>query len=378
MDRRKLFTALLTAGVLILLTPLVLVFVRSPGPQPDPIAAELFPFQDALTNKWGYLDMQGDVVIPAVFVWAGDFRHGRGLAEAMIPDESGSGEKRVAGYIDTDFKQHGDWAIAPRFELADEQDVAARAFFDGLAAARGPEGKWGYIDTDGGWAIEPRFEASEQLPGWRPCGDFHDGLAWFVEVRIKVRNALDADGHRINDDQGDPVTERYPVVQYGYINLKGDIVIPASLTVAQDFGQGLAAVRYRFDDNWGFIDRTENKVITAQFTAVGRFSEDLCPARDEDDLWGYIDTKGKWVIEPRFAEAREFSQGLAPARMPDERWGYINAQGSFIIYPQFDDDPRTGMYNDPKPFDGGLARVLINDSPCYINTDGDVVWPKDE
>lgn len=372
MDRRKLKTGLITAGVLLLITPLTLRLLGFGATEGLPEEAAYFPVQDTDTGKWGFIDAAGEPLTPVVFDWAGDFRHGRGLAQATVNG------RPVMGYIDATFEQEGDWAIAPRFTLADAGDVAARGFFDGLAAARDDEGRWGYIDTDGAWAIEPEHEGVEQLPGLVPCGDFSDGLAWILIAEPAVRNQLDERGELARDADGDVIDETYLKMRYGYINRRGDRVISPMYQQAQDFGEGLGGVVFTGSEGWGFIDRKGKRAISPQFEGVGRFAQGLCPAK-ENGLWGYIDPEGEWVIEPIFAEAREFSiDGLAPARRPHEPWGYINRRGAFDISPRFDDDERPGMYNDPKPFENGVARVLINGTVHYIDTDGKPVWPRDE
>ncbi|MEM9414734.1 MAG: WG repeat-containing protein [Planctomycetota bacterium] len=369
MKRRKLITGLVTAGALLLLTPLtlrLLGFGATPGLEAQ---AEYFPVQDAETGKWGFIDSKGDALTPPVFDWAGDFRHGRGLTQVTLAGQP------VMGYIDASFEEEGDWAITPRFELADADDVAARGFYDELAAARDDEGVWGYIDPTGAWAIEPQFAAHALMPELQPCGDFADGMAWFQEAEAVMSNVTDEHGQLVRDADGEIIQEPTLRIRYGYINRKGDATIPAQFALAQDFGEGLAGVRYETSDGWGFIDRRGHRQISPQFEAVGRFSQGLCPAKLHGK-WGYIDREGEWVIEPTFAEAREFEDGLAPAREVGGRWGYINAKGRFVIAPQFDNDPRPGMYNDARPFDGGLARVMLDGEACYIDTTGKVVWPR--
>lgn len=371
MDRRKLKTGLITAGVLLLITPLTLRLLGFGATKGIPEDAAYFPVQDTETGKWGFIDAQGEPLTPVVFEWAGDFRHGRGLAQATV------GGRQVMGYIDESFEDEGDWAIAPRFVLADADDVAARGFFDGLAAARDENGRWGYIDLEGAWAIEPTFETISELPTLDPCGDFSDGLAWFVEAKPSVRNQVDEHGELMRDDNGDLIDETYLRIRYGYISRSGKAVIPPRYELAQDFGEGLAGVVFTGSASWGFIDRKGDREIGPRFEGVGRFSQGLCPVK-EHGLWGFIDPAGEWVIEPTFAEAREFSaDGLAPARRPNEQWGYINRRGVFVIPPRYDDDERPGMYNDPRPFESGVARVMLNGTVRYIRTDGSVVWPND-
>lgn len=207
-----------------------------------------------------------------------------------------------------------------------------------------------------------------------PCGDFSDGMAWYREVAPAMRPVFDAHGEPMRDAEGTIIEEPYLRVRFGYINRRGKEIGATRFVMAQDYGEGLAGVVYTTEPGWGFVDRKGDRAISPRFEAVDRFSEGLCAVM-EGGLWGYIDRDGEWVIEPTFAEAQRFVGGLAPARMPGKKWGYINNLGTFVIPPRYDDDERPGMYNDPRPFENGVARVLVDGDVRYIDTDGKVVWP---
>lgn len=100
-----------------------------------------------IDNKFGFIDKQGTVVIPAVFDGATVFREG--LAPVLI------GQK--IGYIDTDghmvlpaqYDPVGNWL--PRFVL----DFSL--FTDGIARVKW-NGKFGVIDKKGDWVAQPIFD----------------------------------------------------------------------------------------------------------------------------------------------------------------------------------------------------------------------------
>jgi len=77
-------------------------------------------------------------------------------------------------------------------------------FSDGLAAAKGKSGRWGFIDRTGKFVIPERFEQA---------GTFSEGLA-----RVSIESL------------------------WGYIDRKGKFVIPAKYHKARDFWEGLAPV----------------------------------------------------------------------------------------------------------------------------------------
>lgn len=365
MDPKKRFTALLTVGVLLLLTPIVLKFVVLPPDSPGlPSTAEYFPVQEPKTGKWGFIDKTGQPVTPMVFDWAGDYRAGLGLVET----------DGAMGYINDQYAATGEYAITPRFTVNDKADQPAFGFFDGLALARDDSGKWGYLNTEGQWAIDPRFIESEDYPG-TPAGDFSDGLAWFQVVQMSERYLLDDKQELQRDADGKPMMERYPRRLIGYIDRKGEVVIEPRYEMAADFGEGLAAVRIKSHEAWGFIDRAGKRVLTPEYDRVGRFSEGLC-AVSVNGRWGYIDPEGAWVIEPAFTEAGDFSEGLAAVREAS-LWGYIDQAGAYIIRPAYDNFEDYAHPGDARPFENGLARVTLNGKRIYIDSTGEKVWPKD-
>ena len=82
----------------------------------------------------------------------------------------------------------------------------------------------------------------------------------------------------------------------------------------------------------GFIDIKGDEIIPLQFAEVGEFSEGLAAAQDvESGKWGYIDRTGTFIISPQFRTAGFFSEGLAGVRMEDSDGWYINRSGELII-----------------------------------------------
>lgn len=102
--------------------------------------------EDGSVARFGYVDTTGHWVIEPQFAYAGPFREGR----AEVHTDDG------AGVIDAT----GAWVVQPTL-----QDV--RPFSNGRAAAK-QRGVWGYLDRSGTWVVEPQF--------WS-AADFHDGAA---------------------------------------------------------------------------------------------------------------------------------------------------------------------------------------------------------
>ena len=100
---------------------------------------------------------------------------------------------------------------------------------------------------------------------------------------------------------------------------------------------------------WGYVDKSGDYVIKAQFDEAGPFSDGLAPVKVRRRVtamadaerknyeryghdWGYIDKTGQYVIEPRYKEAGPFSEGVAAVE-PGTIVTYIDANGKLIWNP---------------------------------------------
>jgi WG containing repeat len=81
--------------------------------------------------------------------------------------------------------------------------------------------------------------------------------------------------------------------QYGFINQRGEVVIPLFVDRAHEFCDGLAPVK--LNGKWGYIDQSASFVIEPKFDAALPFSAGVGRASVRGQ-WGYIDQKGEFVI----------------------------------------------------------------------------------
>ena len=123
--------------------------------------------QTSVMQRWGYIDKTGKMVIAPEFGEAGTFS--QGLAPVKGGGFIGLFEKW--GYINP----QGQWVIKPRYAMALE-------FSEGLAPA--VEGsKWGFIDKTGKFYIPPKFDWAQP---------FHEGLAMVGLERVPEAENADA------------------------------------------------------------------------------------------------------------------------------------------------------------------------------------------
>ncbi len=154
----------------------------------------------------------------------------------------------------------------------------------------------------------------------------------------------------------------------GFLDRSGQVVIKAQFSGAQDFHEGLAYVILNDPASGltqvGYIDRAGEMVIKLPPNSIGRrFSEGLAAATVGSKV-GYIDKTGKLVIEGKFQEMSDFSDGLARVKMYD-KFTFVDKTGKILLDPIFD---------EAMDFSGGLARVRIGSRWGYIDKQGSYVW----
>ncbi len=178
----------------------------------------------------------------------------------------------------------------------------------------------------------------------------------FADGKTKV----DEDTHVTNTREKE-VTDNVPLFpalkdgKYGFIDIRGQFVIPPSFTNAGNFSEGLAAVLVggeahleRSSDGspyitseggkWGYIDRTGAMAIPPQFGSAMPFSEGLAlvtlasdpnaPSLDE-----YL-AKAR-PLNPSYSDA-EITEYWEKTYSREQPAGYIDTHGIFKIIPQYD------------------------------------------
>ncbi|MDO4649121.1 MAG: WG repeat-containing protein [Eubacteriales bacterium] len=299
------------------------------------------PYQDAVTEKWGYIDTEGNVVVEAQWDIADAFSDG--YARVGYRSDSGSSY----GYIDTE----GDYVTTSGFKAGmgcsegfgclegDEgyiyidmktgQDAfgktfsAAHAFHDGLAGAANENGEWGYIDTTGAWVIEPQYERAT---------NFQEGLA--AVMSGDLWGFINESGELVIDYQFDgysTFSEGYADVEKddmaGYIDTAGNVVIPLEYENASAFHDGTAWVKkdgkyFRIDKNGNQVgDNTWDNV----FSGTGNTRVIL------DGKTGYANPENEVVLQPIYEDATAFTEDGLGAVKKNGRWYLIDQSGVDIL-----------------------------------------------
>ncbi|MGB0368525.1 MAG: WG repeat-containing protein [Flavobacteriales bacterium] len=225
-------------------------------------------------KKWGYMNTDGKLIVPAKFDKAREYNSGFAVAKSgsnfFIIDKKGT-ETKV--------------------DISGLQDV--RRFSEGMAPYKAND-VWGFINSSGKVVVKAEYKA---------VGYMNGGLAWAKNQAGLV----------------------------GFINADGKMKIEPKFEGAKDFTCGLAKVK---SGGWSFIDANGNMVTPPAADSYGRYSDDLVYAK-KDGKVGFVDKKGSWVVKPTFEKVRDFNNGLAAVK-EGEKWGFVDKSGEWVIKPQFD------------------------------------------
>lgn len=348
----------------------------------------LFPFKQ--NDLYGYVDVQGKVVIPFRYTEATLFRNGRALVK--YEDEN---EEEVFGYI----KEDG--------SLSSGGYLTATIYCDGYAITSRKDEALSIIDVDGkvkatldkadlyGWnegtGKEEHMSISRNIRPLRatpfrsgvsiarlsqresclipidykgklirvPKGyeipkdaSFVEGYCPLVHKETKHLAIMDTKGRLMYNKNGGELISSDKIKEikiltpsskgflfrqdnkWGMMNWDGDIVINPQFEQMKQDGS-LFVVRN--SGKYGWCDAKGHFVINPQYESVGAFNEgDLAAAKlGKDDEYGYIDKEGKQIINPQFSIALPFENNLAIVQVGRD-WGLINKEGRYITNPQFE------------------------------------------
>lgn len=283
------------------------------------------------------------------------------------------------GYIDV----NGQWVISPQFDSADifRGDYAA-------AYINSPDTAWGIIDREGNWVVPPEYYVDSGYDGWTYGGldigvyylwknnDIEGGMGFF-DVRSGYFSGL-----VFQEELSFWGREDCPLVgvvldgRPCYMDRTNGSVaffLPDELSFGEygqpsDFCDGFVCV---FADDGDYIHpvildekgRTVDLgdwIISDLYTA---FYGGVLPVMDPDTgLYGYFDLKaGKMLTPAQYTDADAFSSGYACVCLGENDWGHIDRQGNLVAR----------GFPEPYTFFGDYA--FLKDAHLLINAQGETV-----
>ncbi|MBQ8673119.1 MAG: SEL1-like repeat protein [Bacteroides sp.] len=121
---------------------------------------------------------------------------------------------------------------------------------------------------------------------------------------------------------------------WGYIDKRGNEVIPFQYADTQPFSEGIAAVQEYYGAYWSFIDKQNRQALPVSVYWAGAFSEGLCAVVPDSTSngYGFMDRSGRMVIPARYSEVRGFKNGTAAVFSPGHGYeaALIDRQGRLV------------------------------------------------
>lgn len=288
---------------------------------------ELLPA--CIDNMWGYINWDGEEVIPFQFQLADNFEE-NGLAGVVL---NGQG-----GYIN----QNGEMELVIDGIFSNDGERMPMSFAKNGLACVIRDGKYGYIDATGEYVIPPQYDYAT---------DFDDFSRAVVTLDGK-QGIIDSDGNYILDCEydmvGDLIGQGAPrsFDDYGYcritnydsgtalINTEGEFICSFDYVRIGDFCRnGLAPVGIAVEGDStraAFINTKNEIVLSTDYEFAGTFSPNGLALVEKNEKYGYINMDGEEVIPLQYEYAGAFSRyGLSVVL--DETTVYvINEQGESL------------------------------------------------
>ena len=208
--------------------------------------------------------------------------------------------------------------------------------------------KYGYANSSGKLVIPHQFDEAT---------DFHEGIAtvkkgnqWsFINEKGKKAVTLDSDiigitkvgqfSEGLCPIQKTTILNKQSKIKYGYLDIKGNLVITPQFDRAGMFSNGIAIVdsidhsngspeRYR-----ALIDKQGKLLTKYEFKHIFPFDESgyAKVIYSKMDREGIINLKGQPVTKSRFIEVKNFKDGIAGRN--DKDWNLFDYNGNAIELP---------------------------------------------
>lgn len=227
-----------------------------------------------------------------------------------------------------------------------------------------PTARYGFLRKDGTWLAPPIYTAAEDFEYGcaKATRQINGELKQFIitsegqELRFdhNIDTNLFCGGLCPFNAAAEPVSapkpgyywdEDYDEVtpgKWGYINIKGEIIVEPQYVYAVGFynGGGTRAVVAKLVDGklrWGAIDTTGKEVIPCIYASLyTRWGDAFAFRRDGDAWYGVMDPDGKVIAQPRFAyfDAYDAEHRMLTVREHGKALGVYSLDRQKMIIPE--------------------------------------------
>lgn len=316
----------------------------------------LAPVKDIHGMKYGYINSGGEFVIKPQFDYAYDFQD-NGLAVVSI--------NNLSGLIDS----KGNYILRPKYDTITQ-------FSEGRATV---------IDKVGFKVID---ENGRELTSkaYSYIGSYKDGRALFSDTVTSGKylyGYLDRQGKEVvplkYEEASDFINGRAVVKvkdkQFALIGLNGEVIQTYNYNSVSNLGDDLLAFQKDENGKFGYIDLKGTVVIQPQFTVAMAFSNGRAVVNTSEDYnnkFGLIDRKGSFIIKPEYnqidflGEDRVAVGKALNAEKPyiGSKYAVADTNGNFLT---------DFIYNNIEKYNKGLASAADNKNTFFIDKSGKLV-----
>lgn len=354
---KKLINTLLL-GLLSLNLPAQAQLIWQDEKSDYPINNPLYRVKDSGTNKMGFVDKKGKLVIPCQFDFAFSFRGDSTMVMDNTTRKCGiidkTGQLVMPYQFDGTFEWNNDcfrWSLKEK-----HRDCIYEAEDFGIARMNE---KWGIINRQGKWLVPPQYNEGSYgfifQNGYAAVNK--NGKTGLINRKGEVILPFMYDYIGLFNNGLINVGGMRSGLRAGFVNLKNEVIIPLIYNDLSHFEEGFAFASIKVKNE---LQQTRSDKIDY----IMKNRPDLLTP-DSIQRYGVIDTIGKVIIPFQYDRVQFANDGLFAVKeaKKDGKWGFVNAQNQFIIPFQFD-----LMIN---PFYNGVAIVTttINGASKFFSID---------
>ncbi|WP_418510538.1 WG repeat-containing protein [Corallibacter sp.] len=267
-------------------------------------------------KEWIYINTKGEQTLTNVSTdKLYDFSEGYAVIK--------SGDK--IGFINT----KGDVVISPKFTKAFD-------FVNGYSKVL-ENNKWGLVDPTGKYLVKTEYDGVSNFYNGNIVANKGETYGLIINGEFKPVSGA----NKIWDFSNNPdYTYAKKGEKVGFIDKKGAWIIEPSFDKVRAFKNGLAPVSN--EKLWGYINLKGELIVPMQYRDAETFSDDgLAPVKTKK-LWGFINKKGELVIPENYVitaggfaslfsknPEKGFIDGLARVK-EKKSWMYIDTQGNTL------------------------------------------------
>ena len=274
---------------------------------------------DAANAFYGYMDKTGKVVIPYQYAYVSDFVNGFAVVQL--------GSRRTI--IDTTGKEL----------LPQDYGFPSDLYLSALSVVSSSQVVLAY-NRDSGYAF---FNKAGQIVsgGYGRVYSYSNGMACVAK-----------DG------------------KFGFVNESGVLVIPCTLPYDGTFRDGYAAILTPSDSGdstYSIIDKTGKVTGSCKYgtSPAGNGCFKICSRESGRDRYGLVDYTGREIVPCKYKAIGDFSGGVAWVQNFENKYGFVNTTGAEIVPCQYDEirnTGETGVFEVERRVDGEVPTSILKAS----------------